>query len=127
MLNTIISQFNIFFLCNIVFFIFLLLICLPKTNKQKKKILPHKIVIIDDTIVCYAETYTESKLIADVKFVRDFGDFYELVFPFGQISEKFLCQKNLIKKVTIDDFKRLFAEQIIPTNQKKTGDGSMSF
>ena len=82
-------------------------------------LMPHRIVIENDIITCIAEKYVESKSLADVKKVQDFGDFYEFVFPFGKISEKFICQKNLISKGTLEDFENLFAGKIVQTADMK--------
>ena len=55
----------------------------------------------------------EYRNIEDVKCVRDFGEFYELVFPFGKISEKFICQKDLLSKGTLAEFEALFGDKIL--------------
>lgn len=81
---------------------------IPKRRKTRIDWTPKKIFIDEDYIVSVASAYTESKLIDDVKLVRDFGDFYEIVFPFGKVSEKFICQKDLLGKGTIEEFEALF-------------------
>ena len=75
--------------------------------------LPKRIYTNGDHIVCVAEKYTDSKLIKDVKKVIDHGEFYELCFPFGKTSEKFICQKSLLSKGSLGAFERLFADKII--------------
>ena len=74
-------------------------------------------------IVCVADKYVESKLLSDVKQVRDFGAFYDVVFPFGKYSEKFVCQKDLLTIGTIEDFEKLFEGRIV--RKQKTEDGSL--
>ena len=69
---------------------------------------PKKIFVQDEYIVCTADKWTEAKAVSDVKVVRDFGEFYDLVFPFGNASEKFVCQKSLLSKGTLEDFEALF-------------------
>ena len=47
-------------------------------------------------------------MISDAKQLRDFGEFYEIVFPFGKVSDKFICQKNLLTQGTLEEFEKLF-------------------
>lgn len=101
------------------------IMCRIKTKKGKKRITPKKIYINDDTIVCIADTYTESQFIEDVKEVYDYGEFYVLEFPFGKYSEKYVCQKNLLIKGTFEEFEALFEGKII-RKSGKTGDGGVS-
>ncbi len=63
-------------------------------------------------VICIADKYKECRKISDVKRVRDYGEFYELVFPLSKMSEKFICQKNLLTKGTLEEFKRLFRGKI---------------
>ena len=75
--------------------------------------IPKKIVTDNDYIISIADKYSDSRNINDVKLVRDFGEFYEIIFPFGKISEKFICQKNLLVKGTIEEFEALFGDKIV--------------
>ena len=90
-----------------------LLTLIPKSKKEKREITPRKITVEEDYIVCVANRYTETRLISEVKQVRDFGEFYELCFPFGRISDKFICQKSLLTKGSIQEFEALFEGKII--------------
>ena len=83
--------------------------------------LPKRIYTNDDTIVCVADRYTDSKFIDDVKKVIDHGAYYELCFPFGKLSDNFICQKSLLTKGSISEFERHFKGKII----KKTGNDSL--
>ena len=90
------------------------LICfIPKGKKEHLSMLPKRIYTRDNHIVCVADKYTDSKLISDVTKVLDHGEFYELCFPFGKISEKFICQKSLLSKGSLDAFERLFKGKIV--------------
>ena len=75
-------------------------------------LLPKKIYVEDEYIVCVGEAYEESKFIDDVAKVIDHGEFYELVFPFGNASDKFICQKGLLTKGTLEEFEQLFSGKI---------------
>ena len=57
-------------------------------------------------------------VIGDAKQVRDFGEFYEIVFLFGKISDKFICQKNLLTKGTLEQFESLFNGKLQRINGK---------
>lgn len=107
-----------------IFFIILsmIFIHMPRSKKYKKAHKPNHIYIKDDIIVCVSDKYTESKLLNIVKKVRDHGEFYEIIFPVGNISEKYICQKNLLSNGTFADFEKIFAGKII-RSKEKTGDG----
>ncbi len=94
-------------------FIFIpLLTRIPKSKKEKFEMTPKKIVIDEEYIVCTAVKYSESRLIEDVKTIIDYGDFYDINFPFGKVSEKFICQKDLMVKGTIEEFEKIFEGKI---------------
>ena len=90
-----------------------LLTLIPKSKKERLSITPKKIFTEDDCIICIADKYTESRIISDAKQLRDFGEFYEIVFRFGKISDKFICQKNLLSKGTLEEFEKLFSGKIV--------------
>ena len=90
-----------------------LLFFIPKRKKEKLAMLPKRIYIKDEHIVCVADRYTDSKFISDVKKVIDHGEFYELCFPFGKISEKFICQKSLLTKGSLREFEEIFKKKLI--------------
>lgn len=106
-----------------LFMCIMLFVSIPQSKKGRTQITPKKIVIEHDYIVCVAEKYTETRLVSDVKLVKDFGEYYELCFPFGKLSDKFVCQKSLLTKGTIQEFERLFNGKIV--RQNGTGDGSV--
>lgn len=95
-----------------VFLLIPLMVRIPKRKKERIAMTPKKIYTEDDQIICIADKYAESRYIEDVKCVRDFGEFYELVFPFGKVSEKYICQKDLLTKGTLEEFEALFADKI---------------
>ena len=84
----------------------------PKGEKEHRAILPKRIYVKEDCIVCTADRYTESKFIQDVSKVIDHGEYYELCFPFGKLSEKFICQKSLLTRGTLEEFEALFEGKI---------------
>ena len=84
-----------------------------KSKKERLALTPRKIYTEDGQIVCIADKYEEIKDIQDVKCVYDYGEFYELAFPFGKISEKFICQKDLLSKGSLEEFEALFEDKIV--------------
>ena len=75
--------------------------------------LPQLIYTEDGKITCVSETYTEVASIDDVYKVIDYGEFYKLCFPYGKISYKFICQKDLLTKGSLEEFEELFAGKIV--------------
>ena len=55
----------------------------------------------------------EFRLIADAAKVIDYGDFYYISFPFGKISNNFVCQKDLLTQGTLEEFEALFEGKIV--------------
>lgn len=90
-----------------------LLVRIPKSKKEKLAMTPKKIYVEEEHIICVTEQYVESRLINDVKKVINNPEFYELVFPFGKVSDKFICQKCLLTKGSLEDFESLFQGKII--------------
>ena len=95
-----------------LFVIIPMLARIPKSKKEKLEILPKRIFTEGDSIICVAGKYTESRLIRDAKSVLDYGEFYEIVFPFRKISDKFICQKDLLCKGTLNEFELLFKGKV---------------
>lgn len=86
---------------------------IPQSKKERMALLPKRIYTDGETIVVIAERYSESKLIGDVSSVIDHGEYYELSFPFGKISDKFICQKSLLAQGTLAEFEALFSNKLI--------------
>ena len=80
--------------------------------QYKDDVIPKKIIldIDEETICCIADNYIENKFIYDVKKVTDHGEFYEVIFPFGNVSDKFICQKSLLTEGDLDTFESLFGD-----------------
>ncbi len=85
---------------------------IPKSKREKLRLLPNRIYTEDDAVVCVTQNEVQRKWIKDVKALREYDEFYELVFSFGNISNRFLCQKNLLVKGTLKDFEELFEGRI---------------
>lgn len=51
--------------------------------------------------------------IKNIKKVIDYGDWYCLIFKYGDVTNSFICQKDLIVKGTLSDFETLFLDYIV--------------
>ena len=101
-----------------------LLMLLPKTQKEKIACTPTRIYLENDCICYVTGKGKDFRYIKDVKLVRDYGDFYDIVFPFGKMSEYFVCQKNLLSKGTLEEFEALFEGKL---ERAYNGDNSTKF
>ena len=75
---------------------------------------PDKVVIDDNSITLYnkamGKNYEPEKLIFDdIISIEDHGDFYLFI---AEMKQYFICQKNLLKMGTLEDFEKLFADKI---------------
>ena len=95
-----------------LFIITPILVRIPQTKKSIQKITPKRIYIKDECIICEADSFVERRYIEDAKKLRDHGDFYEICFPMGRYSEKFICQKDLLSKGSLEEFELLFRDKI---------------
>ena len=97
--------------------VFLIAFCiLPKGKKNRIAITPKKIHTDGESITVISDKYAETKFIDDIKIVYDRGDFYEIMFRIGNYSEKFICQKNLLTKGSLEEFEELFGDKLVKTN-----------
>lgn len=85
---------------------------IPKSKKGRHAYTPKRIFTDGESITCISDKYAETKFIEDAKIVYDKGEFYDIIFPIGNYSEKFVCQKNLLVKGTIEEFEALFEGKI---------------
>ena len=107
-----IKMWSILIGCLVMILIIIALPCLlPKLDKDKS--LPKRILIQDDIVLCVSDEATESRYIAEVKEVRDYGEYYDLVFPLGKPSPNFVCQKNLLTQGSLEEFEALFEGKIV--------------
>ena len=89
------------------------LLCLiPKSKKEKKAFSPNKVFTEDGYIIAVGEKFEECRNVEDAKIVKDHGTFYEITFPIGKISDKFICQKSLLSKGTLEEFEQLLQGKI---------------
>ena len=91
-----------------------LIALIPKNEKEKEKYRTQMVFSDDEYIVSIqGNGEEECKCLSDVKSCIDYGEFYQLMFPIGNISYSFICQKNLLTKGTLEEFESLFEGKII--------------
>ncbi len=86
---------------------------IPKSEKEILSLLPKRIYTEDEYIICEADKYEESRNMYDAKLVKDHGEFYEFIFPFGKVSDKFICQKSLLTKGSFGEFEKYFNDKLV--------------
>ena len=89
--------------------VFHLLIC---CFRSKSLFMSKVIYIEDEYITALGDGFEEIRCINDAKCVIDHGGFYELVFPFGKVSDKFICQKSLLVQGSLEEFEALFKDKL---------------
>ena len=75
--------------------------------------LTKRIIIEDDLITAVTDTQTLTKNISDIKQVKEYLDFYAISFRLGNLSNTFICQKDLLVKGTLDEFDEMFIEKLV--------------
>ncbi|MBR2340895.1 MAG: hypothetical protein IKA72_00605 [Clostridia bacterium] len=61
----------------------------------------------------------EFRELSKVKIVKDWGEWYEIIFFFPHKSIGYICQKDLIVEGTIEEFEKLFEDKIVRKSQAK--------
>lgn len=93
--------------------IFLILGFAPIKGKSLGLVLPFEVTIIHDIIDSKGEKFDSYRNLDDVKKVIDFGEWYQVIFYFPYKDLRFVCQKDLIKEGTIEEFENLFEGKIV--------------
>ena len=91
----------------------LLVVHIPKSKKDKQETVPYRVFTDGEIITSVSIRYNESRHLKKVIKVKEYPEFYELVFAFPQISDKFICQKELLSQGTLEEFEALFNGKIV--------------
>ena len=103
------------YLAMLPFMNLVVLLCQPS---KKKPMLPCKITVDHEYIEYISEQATVCRYVSDVKLVRAYGDFYDIISYFGKGSDFFVCQKDLLSCGTLEDFEKLFDGKIVRMTKK---------
>ena len=86
----------------------IVVIQLPKGKTEDKKVTTKRVYVKDGYITYETDITEQTKNINLVSRVYDYGEFYELKFPFGNMSTQYICQKDLLTRGTLEEFEALF-------------------
>ena len=104
--------FGLTVLCVIMTVIFWLPINI--TRKPPQGVSTDILIRIEDSFITRSgHGGVQKKALSKVKKVIDAGDWYYVVFKFGDISSAFVCQKDLLTQGTLEDFEKLFEDKIV--------------
>lgn len=97
-----------------------IIVLFPNKTKQPP---PIYVAIIKDTMIAKVKINNGSIIkygnsVEHVKKVIDFGDWYFISFHIFHKNPSFICQKDLIKEGTIEEFEELFKDKIVRKKQK---------
>ena len=104
--NTAVSAIVIFAVC-IIFLPY------PIFKWQKNNSLAKQIYIKDGMIFYVTDKGTVTQALEGVKGVRDFGEYYVLIFRDSRNFSQIICQKDLLTNGTIEQFEELFDGKIV--------------
>lgn len=96
-----------------VLMIFVALSAVRPPEKYYGKIIPKRITINDDDMESCGEEFSCLGLVSQVKKVVDMGEWYHIFFNYPYRNPRFVCQKDLIKQGTLDEFEKIFEGKII--------------
>lgn len=88
----------------------------PKNIALRFKLAPH-IIITNETVSLELwkngnKVWRKRKL-SRIKKILDYGEIYYIIFKFGDITNAWLCQKDLLVQGTIEEFEQLFEGLIV--------------
>lgn len=90
----------------------LLFLIVPREKKHPSRVLPTIIFTEEEYIVYQCGTREEFREISKAEKLIDYGEFYYISFTFGNKSDNFICQKNLLVEGTLEEFEALFEGKI---------------
>lgn len=102
------------FIIMVLIFILIILSSLKRpSEKHYGKIFPKRVTILENKIESQGDNFLYVYDISNVKKVVDFGEWYHVIFNFNFKNPRFICQKDLIRKGTLEEFEKLFEGKII--------------
>ena len=81
--------------------------------KPGKSTYHQRVYIEGDMLVSENAEFSFSRKLDQVETVIDFGEGYHIIFYSAYRCPKFICQKSLLTKGTIEEFEKLFSDKII--------------
>lgn len=87
----------------------------------KKIRMPTKVSIMSDIMISSGKDFEYGRYYDDVKKVVDYGEWYHMVFYFPHKIVYYVCQKDLIREGTIEEFEELFKDKLVRKKTKEKG------
>ena len=103
---------GIMFLMSVALFVGLSFV--PPSRKTQNKFFPTGIIIdVEDSIITRVSSNGEMfRGFDNIEVIKDYGEWYHIVFNWHSKDPYFVCQKNLLTQGSIEDFEKLFEDQI---------------
>ena len=83
----------------------------------QKDYYPRSIIIENNEICAEIGKGFATRQFDDIKKIIDYGEFYDIIFYFPNKVLNCICQKDLIKEGTIEEFEEFFKDYIIRKNK----------
>ena len=109
---------GIFIFLVILLVVFPFIVSIPSKKDKSNYKLPYVIKIKDKTISLEGKNTYHTESMNNVKKILDYGEWYHIIFNISLNPGNFICQKDLIKVGTIEEFEKLFEGKIIRKNKK---------
>jgi hypothetical protein len=90
-----------------------LAVLIVQPNQKQRKIIPSRITIDERRIEYSSKHATVYRYVSNVKVVRDYGNYYDVIFKFGKASDFFVCQKDLLSCGTLKEFEKVFKGKLV--------------
>ena len=105
---------NLTFLIAVISLLFVPFISfIPIPEKSVNLLIPISIKIYDNKIQSNGNKFNYLRNIESVKKIIDYGEWYQIYFYYSKRCENFICQKDLIKVGTIEEFEKFFEGKIV--------------
>lgn len=85
----------------------------PISERSLQSSIPEEIKINNNIIISKGKNFEYKRQTSSIKKIIDFGDWYHVFFNYANRCENFICQKDLIKEGTIEDFEKMFEDKIV--------------
>ena len=97
----------------VIFAVCIIFLPYPIFKWQKNNSLAKQIYIKDGMIFYVTDKGTVTQALEGVKGVRDFGEYYVLIFRDSGNFSQIICQKDLLTNGTIEQLEELFDGKIV--------------
>lgn len=97
----------------VIFAVCIIFLPYPIFKWQKSNSLAKQIYIKDGMVFYVTDKGTVTQALEGVKGVRDFGEYYVLIFRGSGNFSQIICEKDLLTKGTIEQFEELFDGKIM--------------